>query len=119
MFTDQLVHADGTVYTWLVSTSPDEMSVTLQLDGDGNLAEVTTRPVRRPCRLLRPCCSAQLNRPRFCTWPAGRDGPQLSQAFIERLQRPVPPVLTVGQLRGDEQFPAGDPAQTGCSSRSA
>jgi endo-1,4-beta-mannosidase len=42
VFTDQLVHADGTVYTWLVSTSPDEISVALQLDGGGKLADVST-----------------------------------------------------------------------------
>ena len=42
VFTDQLVHDDGTVYTWLVSTSPDAMSVALQLDGSGKLTDAST-----------------------------------------------------------------------------
>jgi hypothetical protein len=46
VFTDQLAHADGTVYTWVVSTSPDEKSVTPRLAAGGKLADaVTGEPV--------------------------------------------------------------------------
>jgi hypothetical protein len=39
VFTDQMVHADGTVYTWLVSTSHEEKTVSPRLAGDGKLAD--------------------------------------------------------------------------------
>jgi endo-1,4-beta-mannosidase len=39
VFTDQMVHADGTVYTWVVSTSPGGMSVTPQMASGGKLAD--------------------------------------------------------------------------------
>ena len=39
VFTDQLVHADGTVYTWLVNTSQEEVTVSPQLALDGQLAD--------------------------------------------------------------------------------
>jgi endo-1,4-beta-mannosidase len=42
VFTDQMVHDDGTVYTWLVSTSPGEVGVTPRLDGDGKLTDVAS-----------------------------------------------------------------------------
>ncbi len=40
VFTDQMVHADGTLYTWLVSTSPDEVTVTPQVAAGGKLTDV-------------------------------------------------------------------------------
>jgi endo-1,4-beta-mannosidase len=39
VFTDQMVHADGTVYTWVVSTSPGELSVTPRMASGGKLAD--------------------------------------------------------------------------------
>jgi endo-1,4-beta-mannosidase len=46
VFTDQLTHADGTVYTWVVSASPGERSVTPRLAAGGKLTDaVSGEPV--------------------------------------------------------------------------
>jgi hypothetical protein len=45
VFTDQMVHADGTVYTWLVSTSPEEVTVTPQVATGGKLTDPTSGEV--------------------------------------------------------------------------
>jgi endo-1,4-beta-mannosidase len=44
VFADQMVHADGTTYTWLVSTSPSEVSVTPRLAEGDNLVSLTGQP---------------------------------------------------------------------------
>jgi endo-1,4-beta-mannosidase len=45
VFTDQMIHADGTVYTWLVNTSAGEVTVTPQLAGDAKLATLADETV--------------------------------------------------------------------------